>query len=398
MNSASSAKSAAAGWGLSTRPSSFRSAGGLRSRSCPLPPSWIKNRHTVQERSPGRRHAGSPEHRAGFRGRLRAGIPLLRHAVSSTADPRRLDPGHPQKLPGGDKAAGIQRDATACFPDPRQSEAMVSHLRKTALPTSHSIPSRVAADVHSPLTSTPGTATSDLPPRPPGRRRPHHAHELGIVHRDIKPANLCRRAAANFGSPTSAWPGSTATTRPYDDRRLVGTLRYMSPEQALAKRVVVDHRTDIYSLGVTLYELLAARPAFDGDDRQELLRQIAFEEPTPLRRRRPDDPGASWRRSSLKAIAKEPGRSLRDGPGTGRRSYPVPGRPADPGPTADASRPADQALASTSGGGLVRRGRLAAGGGWFVRGRRNLIWREQQRDCGGPRGSETQRLRSRRRG
>jgi WD40 repeat protein len=58
----------------------------------------------------------------------------------------------------------------------------------------------------------------------------------------------------------------------------------MSPEQALAKRVPVDHRTDIYSLGVTLYELLTLRPAYDGGDRQEILQQIAFEEPRLLRR------------------------------------------------------------------------------------------------------------------
>ena len=51
-----------------------------------------------------------------------------------------------------------------------------------------------------------------------------------------------------------------------------------------AKRVVIDCRTDVYSLGMTLYELLALEPAFGGTDRQELLRQIAFEEPKALRR------------------------------------------------------------------------------------------------------------------
>ena len=64
---------------------------------------------------------------------------------------------------------------------------------------------------------------------------------------------------------------------------LLGTLRYMSPEQALAQRVVVDHRTDIYSLGATLYELLALKPVFNGENRQELLRQLSFDEPRALR-------------------------------------------------------------------------------------------------------------------
>jgi eukaryotic-like serine/threonine-protein kinase len=112
-----------------------------------------------------------------------------------------------------------------------------------------------------------------------------HAHQLGVVHRDVKPANLLldgggRLWVTDFGL-AQVQHGEASLTLTGD---LVGTLRYMSPEQALAKRVVVDHRTDVYSLGATLYELLTLRPAFPGTDRQELLRQIAFEEPRPPRR------------------------------------------------------------------------------------------------------------------
>ena len=70
---------------------------------------------------------------------------------------------------------------------------------------------------------------------------------------------------------------------------LIGTLRYMAPEQALAKQAV-DHRADIYSLGVTLYELITLQPAYRADDRQTLLKQIAFAEPTSLRRLDRDAP------------------------------------------------------------------------------------------------------------
>jgi serine/threonine protein kinase len=110
-----------------------------------------------------------------------------------------------------------------------------------------------------------------------------HAHETGVVHRDIKPANLLvdprgKLWVTDFGlAQCQHHAGLTMTGD------LLGTLRYMSPEQALAQRAGIDHRTDLYSLGATLYELLTLRPVFVGRNRQELLRQIAFEEPRPPR-------------------------------------------------------------------------------------------------------------------
>jgi serine/threonine protein kinase/uncharacterized protein HemY len=132
-----------------------------------------------------------------------------------------------------------------------------------------------------------------------------HAHQLGVVHRDIKPDNLLVDAQAHlwvtdFGLAYVL--GEAQLTLTGD---VVGTLRYMSPEQALARRAQLDHRTDIYSLGATLYELLALEPAFPGRDRQELLRQIATEPPRPLRRLGPAIP-ADLETIVLKAMSKEP--------------------------------------------------------------------------------------------
>ncbi len=118
-----------------------------------------------------------------------------------------------------------------------------------------------------------------------------HAHQVGIIHRDIKPGNLLIENTSLAPQPASlrVWITDFGLAHcqnqvgPTMTGDLVGTLRYMSPEQALGKRVVLDQRTDIYSLGATLYELLTLQPAFDGQDRQELMRQIAFEEPRPPR-------------------------------------------------------------------------------------------------------------------
>src|SRR5262245_34344214 len=87
---------------------------------------------------------------------------------------------------------------------------------------------------------------------------------------------------------------------------LLGTLRYMSPEQALARRDVLDHRTDIYALGATLYGLLTLRPAVPGEDRQEILRRIAFEEAARPSLRNPALP-PDLEAVVLKAMAKAPG-------------------------------------------------------------------------------------------
>lgn len=132
-----------------------------------------------------------------------------------------------------------------------------------------------------------------------------HAHQNGILHRDVKPANLLvdgdgKLWITDFGLARIEQDAGMTMTGD-----ILGTLRYMSPEQALARRAVVDHRSDIYSLGATLYELLTLRPPFDGDDRQELLRQIAFDEPKKPRQlnsRIPQDLDTIV----LKAIEKNP--------------------------------------------------------------------------------------------
>ncbi|HMC90678.1 MAG TPA: serine/threonine-protein kinase [Gemmataceae bacterium] len=124
-----------------------------------------------------------------------------------------------------------------------------------------------------------------------------HAHQLGVVHRDIKPGNLLLDASGNvwisdFGLARSR--NDPGVTRSGD---LIGTLRYMSPEQASAKRGLSDQRTDVYSLGATLYELLTLEPAFPGEEPREVLRQLAFEEPRRPRSLNPAIPRI-WKPSS----------------------------------------------------------------------------------------------------
>jgi RNA polymerase sigma-70 factor (subfamily 1) len=132
-----------------------------------------------------------------------------------------------------------------------------------------------------------------------------HAHQLGIVHRDVKPGNLLADLAGtlwvtDFGLASSIKDVSLTITG-----ELLGTLRYMSPEQALAKRAPVDHRTDVYSLGATLYELLTLEPAFPGDDPHRVIQDIALKEPVLPRRLNPALP-RDLETVLLKALWKDP--------------------------------------------------------------------------------------------
>jgi tetratricopeptide (TPR) repeat protein len=111
----------------------------------------------------------------------------------------------------------------------------------------------------------------------------HHAHQSGVTHRDIKPSNLMlssdgRLSVTDFGlARILEQPGMTVTGE------FVGTPAYMSPEQVTSGRVPVDHRTDIYSLGATLYELLTLRPPFVAEGRDRLLAMVIQKEPPPPR-------------------------------------------------------------------------------------------------------------------
>ncbi len=129
-----------------------------------------------------------------------------------------------------------------------------------------------------------------------------YAHRRGVLHRDIKPSNLLLDAhgtawVTDFG--LAKFEGSENLTETND---LVGTLRYMAPERFDGKS---DARCDIYSLGVSLYEMLALRPAFDDSNQALLIRRILHDTPTPLRTH---DTQVSLDLSTVihKAMAREP--------------------------------------------------------------------------------------------
>ncbi len=150
---------------------------------------------------------------------------------------------------------------------------------------------------------TPATASPQLPtPGAAGHvrgiaeivrdvaRALHHAHSHNVVHRDVKPKNLILRRdgvvqLVDFGLARGPHLGNVTATG-----EIAGTAYYMSPEQARVSEARVDHRTDVYSTGVVLYELLTHHRPFEGETSFEVIGKIQRHQPRPIRNHNPSVP------------------------------------------------------------------------------------------------------------
>ncbi len=169
-----------------------------------------------------------------------------------------------------------------------------------------------------------------------------YAHSLGVVHRDIKPENVMffhdQAVVLDFGIGKALTAATDANIRMSGARitqsgMSLGTPTYISPEQA-AGDPSLDHRADIYSLGVVAYEMLTGHPPFTGRTPQAVFRAHAEQAPEPIANKRPDVP-APLARIVMKCLEKQPKdrpqdageivRSLRGTPAAGLRAYAGPG-------------------------------------------------------------------------
>jgi len=117
----------------------------------------------------------------------------------------------------------------------------------------------------------------------------HYAHRRGLIHRDLKPSNIfltrdSKPKVLDFGVALAQYSDAPLATK----RQLIGTPNYMSPEQALGRPL--DARSDIFSIGAILYELLTGQRAFDGRQVEETLAKVASQQPAPIATISPDVP------------------------------------------------------------------------------------------------------------
>ncbi|WP_152052079.1 serine/threonine-protein kinase [Tautonia marina] len=199
---------------------------------------------------------------------------------------RTFEPAEPQTTEKADPAAVTAADDDDGETQPDRSDLAPTQVDPTALGPSHpGFVARLGLQAAEAL---------------------EHAHREEVIHRDIKPGNLLldndgRLWIADFGLARLQGDSSLTATGV-----LVGTFRYMSPEQAVAGRgIPVDHRTDLYSLGATLYELLTLRPPFDDADGRVALSRISEETPPSIRKLNPAVP-IDLETVVLKAMAKDP--------------------------------------------------------------------------------------------
>jgi len=165
----------------------------------------------------------------------------------------------------------------------------------------------------------------------------HAAHRAGLIHRDVKPGNIMVEK-----TPEGEWKPyildfglvhDEAAPGPTRSGMIMGTPLYMAPEQASGKIHQLDRRTDVYSLGAVLYELLAGKPPFSGDNELNILMKVLQEDPVPPRQIVPQIP-ADLETIALKCLEKRPqdrydsARALAEDLARYRNGEPIQARPA----------------------------------------------------------------------
>lgn len=136
-----------------------------------------------------------------------------------------------------------------------------------------------------------------------------YLHEHGVIHRDLKPSNILideddQPHVTDFGLARISDDDGSVQTR---TGLILGTPSYMSPEQAAGRHKMIDHRTDIYSLGAILYEMLTGQPPFKEDNALDTIVQVIEQEPQLPRKLRAGVPG-DLELICLKCLEKEPER------------------------------------------------------------------------------------------